>query len=159
MTESQKIIVHHLNNSRSQRILWLLEELEVPYEIKRYERTEDMLAPKELRDVHPLGLSPVITDGEIVLAESGAIVGAFPSSWNGNDSTKAHLILLEYLIGKYGAGRFNPPESGYVDNLYFTHYTEGTLMPLFVNRIIFTVAPQRAPFFIRPVMNLIFGML
>ncbi|KAG8778017.1 hypothetical protein FRC12_025227 [Ceratobasidium sp. 428] len=98
MTESQKIIVHHLNNSRSQRILWLLEELEVPYEIKRYERTEDMLAPKELRDVHPLGLSPVITDGKVVLAESGAIV--------------------EYLIGKYGAGRFNPPESGYVDNLY-----------------------------------------
>ena len=66
------IIVHHLNNSRSQRILWLLEELGLPYEIKRYQRKPDMMAPKELRAVHPLGKSPVITDGELVLAESGA---------------------------------------------------------------------------------------
>ncbi|KAG9125717.1 hypothetical protein FRC07_006484 [Ceratobasidium sp. 392] len=139
MSETQKIIVHHLNNSRSQRILWLLEELEAPYEIKRYERTAEMLAPKELRDVHPLGLSPVITDGDVVLAESGAIV--------------------EYLIGKYGAGRFTPPESGFVDNLYYAHYSEGTLMPLLVNRLIFTIVPERAPFFIRPILNMVFGML
>ncbi|KAG9098005.1 hypothetical protein FS749_004929 [Ceratobasidium sp. UAMH 11750] len=139
MTEAPKVIVHHLNNSRSQRILWLLEELEVPYEIKKYERTVDMVAPKELRDVHPLGLSPVITDGDVVLAESGAIV--------------------EYLIGKYGAGRFTPPQSGYVDNLYYTHYAEGTLMPLLVNQLIFTLIPERAPFFIRPILSMVFSML
>ncbi|KAG8734721.1 hypothetical protein FRC10_011497 [Ceratobasidium sp. 414] len=119
-----------------------------------------MVAPKELKDVHPLGLSPVITDGDIVLAESGAIV--------------------EYLIGKYGAGRFMPLEPGYVDNLYCafpptdaidfclitvlpyildTHYAEGTLMPLLVNQLIFTVVPERAPFFIRPILNMVFGML
>ncbi|KAG8682795.1 hypothetical protein FRC09_016522, partial [Ceratobasidium sp. 395] len=73
--QKAQIVVHHLNNSRSQRILWLLEELEVPYEIKKYQRASDMLAPDELKAVHPLGLSPVITDGDLVLAESGAIIG------------------------------------------------------------------------------------
>jgi hypothetical protein len=68
------IIVHHLNNSRSQRILWLLEELELNYEIKKYQRGSDMLAPPELKEVHPLGKSPVITDGPHTLAESGAII-------------------------------------------------------------------------------------
>lgn len=91
-----ELVVHHLNNSRSQRILWLLvsalslstsasrlaliisfeqEELEVPYTIKKYQRTPERVAPKELKDVHPLGKSPVITDGDLVVAESGAIVG------------------------------------------------------------------------------------
>src|SRR5205085_12391267 len=83
------VVVHHLNNSRSQRVLWLLEELGVPYEVKRYERnTETMLAPDSLRAVHPLGKSPVITDGNDTIAESGAIV--------------------EYLVGKYGNGRLGP---------------------------------------------------
>lgn len=68
------LVLHHLNNSRSQRILWLLEELNVNYEIKYYKRQPDMLAPKELKDVHPLGKSPVITDGRHTIAESGAIV-------------------------------------------------------------------------------------
>ena len=68
------IVVHHLNNSRSQRILWLLEELELPYEIKRYQRQTSMLAPPELKKVHPLGKAPVITDGDRVVAESGAIL-------------------------------------------------------------------------------------
>jgi glutathione S-transferase len=79
------LTVHHLNNSRSQRVLWLLEELEVPYEIVRYQRQPDMRAPKELREIHPLGKSPVITDNGNTIAESGAIV--------------------EYLIGTYGNGR------------------------------------------------------
>ncbi|TFY75165.1 hypothetical protein EWM64_g8846 [Hericium alpestre] len=94
------IIVHHLNNSRSQRILWLLEELEVPYEIKFYQRGKDLLAPKELRDVHPLGKSPVITDtdGNVTVAESGAIIA--------------------YIIKKYGNGKAQPPASGEVDDLY-----------------------------------------
>lgn len=83
------ITVHHLNNSRSQRILWLLEELGLGYEVKRYERdSETMLAPDSLRSVHPLGKSPVITDEELTLAESGAIV--------------------EYLVERYDNGRLAP---------------------------------------------------
>ena len=82
------IIVHHLNNSRSQRILWMLEELGVPYDVKRYEREPSMQAPASLRAVHPLGKSPVITDGDRTLAESGAV--------------------LEYLVEAYGNGRFRP---------------------------------------------------
>jgi len=82
--------VHHLNNSRSQRILWLLEELALPYEVKRYQRdAKTMLAPPELRSVHPLGKSPVVTDGAHALAESGAVV--------------------EYLVETYGAGRLARP--------------------------------------------------
>ena len=86
------IVVHHLNNSRSQRVLWLLEELGLPYEVRRYQRDpKTMLAPPELRAVHPLGKSPVIEDGELKLAESGAI--------------------LEYLAGRYGEGRLAPSRS------------------------------------------------
>src|SRR5581483_6496031 len=76
------ITVHHLNNSRSQRVLWLLEELGLPYEIVRYQRQPDMRAPAELRAIHPLGKSPVLTDSDKVIAESGAIA--------------------EYLIDTYG---------------------------------------------------------
>src|SRR5450830_1329152 len=84
------IVVHHLNNSRSQRILWLLEELGLPYEIKQYQRDpKTMLAPPELRAVHPLGKSPVITDGAVTVAESGAII--------------------EYLLETYGEGRLLRP--------------------------------------------------
>src|SRR5262249_20689719 len=84
------IVVHHLNNSRSQRVLWLLEELELPYELRHYQRDpRTLLAPPELRAIHPLGKSPVITDGDITLAESGAII--------------------EYLVERYGAGRLAPP--------------------------------------------------
>ena len=87
------IIVHHLNNSRSQRILWLLEELGLPYEIKRYQRdAKTMLAPPELLKVHPLGKSPVITDGDITVAESGAIV--------------------EYLLDTYGEASGLRPAKG-----------------------------------------------
>ena len=82
------IIVHHLNNSRSQRILWMLEELGVPYDVKRYEREPSMQAPASLRAVHPLGKSPVITDGDVRIAESGAIV--------------------DYIIRRYGKGAMMP---------------------------------------------------
>ena len=83
------IEVHHLNNSRSQRVLWMLEELGAEYRVVRYERdAKTMLAPPELKQVHPLGRSPVIRDGDFVLAESGAI--------------------LEYLVERYGSGRFVP---------------------------------------------------
>ncbi|EJD05611.1 thioredoxin-like protein [Fomitiporia mediterranea MF3/22] len=136
---ASKIVLHHLNNSRSQRILWLLEELEVPYEIKKYQRTSEMLAPKELKDVHVLGKAPVITDGDLTIAESGAIV--------------------EYLITRYGGEKFKPTEAGWVDNLYFTHYAEGSIMPLLVIKLVFTIIPQRTPFFIRPVASLICNTL
>ncbi|RPD65667.1 thioredoxin-like protein [Lentinus tigrinus ALCF2SS1-7] len=134
-----KLVVHHLNNSRSQRILWLLEELELPYEIKKYQRTAEMLAPPELTAVNPLGNAPVITDGALNLAESGAIV--------------------EYIIQKYGKGRAQPLESGIIDNLYYTHYAEASLMPLLVNKLVFRIIPERVPFFLRPFLKGVFGML
>ena len=127
------IIVHHLNNSRSQRILWMLEELGVPYDVKRYEREPSMQAPASLRAVHPLGKSPVITDGDRTLAESGAI--------------------LEYLVDTYGNGRFRPatgtPEK--INYTYFLHYAEGSLMPLLLMKLIFSRIPSRLPFFMKPV--------
>jgi len=134
-----KLIVHHLANSRSQRILWLLEEIEAPYEMKFYERMPDKRAPKELLDIHPLGKSPVITHGDVTLAESGAIV--------------------EYIIRKFGNGKARPPASGEVHDLYFSHYAEGSLMPLVANKFIFSIVPGHSPFFVRPVVKPIMSML
>jgi glutathione S-transferase len=127
------ITVHHLNNSRSQRILWMLEELGVPYEVKRYEREPSLQAPAALRAVHPLGKSPVITDGTTTLAESGAI--------------------LEYLAEAYGNGRLRPA-SGTAERVhytYFLHYAEGSLMPLLFMKLVFSRIPSRLPFFMKPV--------
>lgn len=127
------IVVHHLNNSRSQRILWLLEELNVPYEIKHYQRGPDQRAPKELKDVHPLGKSPVITDNGKVIAESG--------------------VIVDYLIKKYGNGKFLPKDEGkaYDDN-YWSHFAEGSLMPALVLKLIFQIIPGQAPFIVRPLV-------
>ena len=111
------LVVHHLNDSRSQRILWLLEELEVPYEIKPYQRdAQTRLAPPELKQVHPLGKSPVITDGGKTIIESGAII--------------------DYVIRRYGKGRMQPaPESAaYDEYVQWMHYAEGSAMlPLMLN--------------------------
>ncbi len=132
------ITVHHLNNSRSQRILWLLEELGVPYEVKRYERdAKTMLAPPELHAVHPLGKSPVITDGDKTIAETGAIV--------------------EYLLDTYGEGRL-VPAAGTPEHLryvYWLHFAEGSAMPPLVMTLVFSAIPARVPFFIRPVAKMI----
>jgi glutathione S-transferase len=133
------ITVHHLNNSRSQRVLWLLEELGVPYEVRRYERNPTtMLAPPELRAIHPLGKSPVITDGEVTLAESGAII--------------------EYLAGKYAGGRLLPP-AGTPERLrctYWLHYAEGSAMPPLLLSLVFSRVKQGpAPFFVRPIARAI----
>ncbi|KZV76601.1 thioredoxin-like protein [Peniophora sp. CONT] len=133
------LVVHHLNHSRSARILWLLEELEVPYEIKFYKRQADKRAPKELRAIHPLGKSPVITHGDVTVAESGAII--------------------EYIIRKFGNGKCRPPASGEVDDLYFSHYAEGSLMPLVVNKYIYSLAPGRSPFYVRPLVSMVTGLL
>ena len=129
------IIVHHLNNSRSQRILWLLEELDLEYEVKRYERDpKTMLAPPSLRQVHPLGKSPVITDSGLTLAESGAIV--------------------EYLVDRYGKGRLAPPV-GTPERLrytYWLHYAEGSAMPpLLLNLVFNQVEKSPMPFFAKPI--------
>ncbi len=135
------ITVHHLNNSRSQRILWLLEELGVAYEIKRYERDrKTMLAPASLRKVHPLGKSPVITDGDLTIAESGAIV--------------------DYLIERYGAGRL-APAAGTPARLrytYWLHYAEGSAMsPLLLKLVFDKIETSPMPFFVKPIAKAISG--
>jgi glutathione S-transferase len=136
------IIVHHLAASRSQRILWLLEELGVAYEVKRYERDpKTMLAPPELRAIHPLGKSPVITDGDKTIAETGTIV--------------------EYLIETYGGGRLIPA-AGTPEKLrynYWLHYAEGSAMPPLVMKLIFSRIPKapNIPFFIRPIASKLFA--
>jgi glutathione S-transferase len=126
------ILVHHLDNSRSQRILWLLEELGLPYEVKRYQRDrKTMLAPAELSHVHPLGKAPVIEDEGRILAETGAIV--------------------EYLVEKAG-GRLGPPgrRDAVLRYRHFLHYAEGSMMPpllamLVVRRLGLLGRPARAP--------------
>jgi glutathione S-transferase len=130
------ITVHHLNNSRSQRVLWLLEELELPYEVVRYQRdAKTMLAPPELKQVHPLGKSPVVTTDEgMVLAESGAII--------------------ETLIEHYGDGRLSPvagtPEA--LRYRYWLHYAEGSAMPPLLLKLMFDrVEKAKMPFFAKPI--------
>ncbi|NRR31038.1 glutathione S-transferase [Oxalobacteraceae bacterium] len=133
------ITVHHLNNSRSQRVLWLLEELGLEYEIVRYQRdAKTMLAPPELRAIHALGKSPVITDGEVMVAESGAVI--------------------EYLLETYGQGRL-VPAAGTADKrryTYFLHYAEGSLMsPLLMKLVFDRVESSPAPFFVKPIARAI----
>lgn len=132
------IVVHHLENSRSQRVLWLLEELGLPYEVKRYARNpQTMRAPPELKAVHPLGKSPVVTDGANTIAESGAI--------------------MDYLVETYGAGRLAPAQ-GTPDWLlyrYYMHFSEGSMMPPLLLKLIFTRLPDNVPFLIRPVARAI----
>ena len=123
------IIVHHLNNSRSQRILWLLEELRLPYEIKPYQRhAQTRLAPPELKEVHPLGKSPVITDDGRVIAESGAII--------------------DYIIRRHGGGRLQPDPSSaaYDDYVQWLHFAEGSAaLPLLLKLYVSSLGPAAAP--------------
>ena len=129
------LTVHHLENSRSQRILWLLEELGVEYEIKRYGRDkETSLAPPELRDIHPLGKAPVVVDGDVTMAESGAII--------------------EYLVQRYDDGRLRPEEGtpDWCTYTYWMHYAEGTFMPLMIISLILSrIENASMPFFIKPI--------
>jgi len=130
------LTVHHLNNSRSQRVLWLLEELGVPYEIARYQRDpRTMFAPPSLRKVHPLGKSPVVTDGDLTIAESGAII--------------------EHVVERYGKGQLAPPAGAPARRryTYWLHYAEGSLMPLLVTKLVFSRLPALSPFFVRPVVR------
>ncbi len=129
------LTVHHLNNSRSQRLLWLLEELGLAYEIVRYQRQPDMRAPAELRAVHPLGKSPVITDNGNTIAESGAIT--------------------EYILDTYGEGRLMPPPKTpeRLRYTYWLHYAEGSAMPPLLLKLLFTLMPKRAPALLRPLVR------
>jgi glutathione S-transferase len=135
------LVLHHLETSRSQRILWLLEELALPYRIVVYQRDKKTrLAPPELKAVHPLGKSPVITDGKVTVAESGAI--------------------LEYLAQRHGAGASGElaglePARGSDEQLqcrFWMHYAEGSLMNWLVMKLVFMSIPkQPMPFFVRPI--------
>ena len=135
------MVVHHLNNSRSQRVLWLLEELGLTYDIKRYERDKKtMLAPPELRKVHPLGKSPVLTDDGLTLAESGAIV--------------------EYLVERYGDGCLAPARElpAYLRYRYWLHYAEGSMMPPLLLKLVFDkIETSPMPFFAKPFAKAISG--
>jgi glutathione S-transferase len=138
------LLVHHLNNSRSQRVLWLLEELGTPYEVKRYERnSRTMLAPPELKAVHPLGKSPVVTDGDLTLAETG--------------------LIVEYLCDRYAEERLAPAKSAGVDSaerlrwLYWLHYAEGSAMPPLLLKLVFSALPRRSPALLRPLVKAIAG--
>jgi glutathione S-transferase len=138
-TLESMITVHHLNNSRSQRVLWLLEELALPFDIKHYQRDpETMLAPPELREVHPLGKSPVITDGDATVAETGAII--------------------EYLIERYGHGRL-VPAAGTPEHLryrYWLHFAEGSAMPPLLLKLVFErIKTTKMPFFAKPIASAI----
>jgi len=130
------ITVHHLNNSRSQRVLWLLEELGLDYTVVRYQRDPDtLLAPPSLRAVHPLGKSPVLVDGGHTLAESGAV--------------------LEYLVERYDAARAFAPSPGTSEHLryrYWLHYAEGSAMPPMLLSLVFSrLKKAPMPFFARPI--------
>jgi glutathione S-transferase len=144
LSARRPIVVHHLNNSRSQRVLWLLEELGLDYEVKRYERDKaTMLAPPTLRAVHPLGKSPVITDGDQTVAESGAV--------------------MEYLVDRYPAkdGRRLAPAAGTPERLrytYWLHYAEGSAMPPLLMKLVFDrIESSPMPFFVKPIARGIAG--
>ncbi|MEH6663802.1 MAG: glutathione S-transferase [Brevundimonas sp.] len=130
------IVVHHLADSRSQRVLWLLEELGLEYEVRRYERDpKTMLAPAELKAIHPLGKSPVLDDGDVRVAETGAII--------------------EYLLDTHGAGRLRPAEGSPERRrfTYWLHYAEGSAMPPLLLKLVFNQLPRRAPGLVKPIVN------
>ncbi|MDA3921032.1 MAG: glutathione S-transferase [Salinisphaera sp.] len=128
------ITVHHLENSRSQRVLWLLEELELDYRVERYERdAKTMLAPAALKKVHPLGKSPVITDHERTVAETG--------------------LIVDYIVRKHGNGRLAPEvgSEAHLQYEYWLHYAEASLMPPLLLQLIFDTVEKKSPFVVRPI--------
>jgi glutathione S-transferase len=127
------ITVHHLNNSRSQRVLWLLEELGLPYEVKHYQRdAATNLAPPELMQVHPLGKSPVVTDGDVTVAETGAVI--------------------EYLVDRAGGSlRPAPGTAEHRRYTYWLHFAEGSAMSPLLLTLILGRIRKAGPFFVRPI--------
>lgn len=133
------IIVHNLNHSRSIRILWLLEELGLDYEIKQYERGSDGLAPDAYKKLHPIGKAPIVTDGEDVLIESGAVI--------------------ETLLDRHGNGRLQPEPGSkdWIQYRYWMHAAEGSLMSQLLLKLILDRMESKTPFFMRPVVSLVTG--
>lgn len=129
------ITLHHLEHSRSLRILWALEELGLEYEVKFYKRLPTYAAPPELKNIHPLGKAPVLTDGDLVIAESA--------------------VILEYLQATYDTEhKFKPKNpKDLMQYNYWMHYAEGSLMPLLVMQLVLTKVPQQVPWLVRPVAN------
>ncbi|MEM1139936.1 MAG: glutathione S-transferase [Pseudomonadota bacterium] len=118
------VTIYHLKNSRSERIVWLMEELGAPYEIEVFERQADLRAPEALAEIHPLGKSPVIRDGNVVLAESGAII--------------------EYLLARHGGGRLTvtPDDPSYASYLYWFHFAEGSALGMLTSRLVHKLLTQ-----------------
>lgn len=136
------IIVHHLDYSRSHRIIWLLEELGLPYEVVLYNRDrKSKLAPSSLKKVSPLGSAPVIQDGDMIIAESA--------------------VNIEYILAKYGNGRLIPKTGTkeWVNYLYYLHFTEGSFMPILSVRTVFFMLTNQSPFFLRPIIRALWGQL
>ncbi|WP_338560452.1 glutathione S-transferase [Acinetobacter sp. KS-LM10] len=129
------ITLHHLEQSRSLRILWALEELGVDYQIKHYKRLPTMSAPPELKAVHPLGKAPILTDGDLTVAESA--------------------VILDYLQHNYDAeNKFKPTNAQDLNQYnYWMHYAEGSLMPLLVMTLVLSLVPPKVPFIVRPLAN------
>ena len=129
------IIVHHLEKSRSHRILWLLEELGAPYEVKEYKRDpKTQLAPRELKEIHALGKSPVITEGEVVVAESA--------------------VIMEYLLDRFDEKGLRP-EGGTEEFLryrYWMHYAEGSAMSPLLLKVVFDQLPRQSPLLVKPLL-------
>ncbi|NDL65116.1 glutathione S-transferase [Acerihabitans arboris] len=130
------LTVHHLNKSRSHRILWLFEELGLSYDVIYYQREKTMLAPESLKKIHPLGKSPIITDGALTLAESGAII--------------------DYAEDRYDSAHLLSPRDSHGDDWvryrYWLHYAEGSLMPLLVMKLIFgMLGKPPVPLLVRPI--------
>ncbi|MDD0809283.1 glutathione S-transferase [Curvibacter sp. RS43] len=141
------ITVHHLETSRSQRVLWLLEELGLPYQIKVYQRDKKTrLAPPELKAIHPLGKSPVITDGDVTVAESGAILEYLAERYGQN--LEGELAQLEPARGSEAHRQCR----------FWMHYAEGSLMNWLVMKLVFmTIPTQPMPFFVRPIARALCG--
>ncbi|MFT0692910.1 glutathione S-transferase family protein [Acinetobacter bereziniae] len=127
------ITLHHLDQSRSLRIIWALEELGLEYEIKHYKRLPTLAAPPELKAVHPLGKSPVLTDGDLTIAESAVILDYLQTTYDSKNQFKPqnHQDLMQYN--------------------YWMHYAEGSLMPYLVMTLVMTNMPKHVPFLIRPI--------
>ncbi|WP_082210019.1 glutathione S-transferase family protein [Serpentinimonas barnesii] len=140
---TQPLVLHHLEQSRSQRVLWLLEEMGLPYELKTYARQRsNRLAPPELKAVHPLGKSPVLGHGELVLAESGAILEYLAETFPERATGDLAQLLPAPGTPEHRRCRF------------WLHYAEGSLMPWLLMKLVFQMLPrQPMPFFVRPVVQ------
>ena len=127
------ITLHHLEQSRSLRILWALEELGVEYQVKHYKRLPTFAAPPELKNIHPLGKAPILTDGDLTIAESA--------------------VILEYLQTTYDTEQKFKPQNpqDLMQYNYWMHYAEGSLMPLLVFNLVLTNVPKHLPLIIRPI--------